>query len=175
MGWKVLRDHFEIRHLLQVTGSGIVIGTSFIPDIAVIDKATGKVNVSPTFPDFLQKNYPRLAAANRSEILLCLMEADVFERSIPVYTFEGATIHQCFCEVPGYPNLTHEGYLMYANCYSTDRGKVVQWAKESAKNELQWVQRSIASLKRDLVNAENELAHYQQVLEQLDQEEVSLV
>jgi len=29
----------------------------------------------------------------------------------------------------GWPNVTHDGDLMYANTYSTDKGKVIEWCE----------------------------------------------
>ena len=39
----------------------------------------------------------------------------LFDAFIPVFTYEGPNIINRFCEKPGWPNATHEGYMMYDN------------------------------------------------------------
>lgn len=167
MGWKSLRDHYEITHLLQVTGSGIVIGSPCIPDILTIDTNTGEVRVDSIQPGFLTDNYPSLEAASPNEILICLAEKDQFEQSIPVFTYEGADIRDLFCEKPGYPNLTHDGFLMYENMFSTDRDTVVKWALDSAIGEVDRAKRDVSNCRTQLANAEARLAQHERVLAKL--------
>lgn len=167
MGWKSLRDHYDITHLLQVTSSGIVIGSPYIPDIVTIDTSTGVVSVDYIHETFLSNNYPILESAPPDEILALLAEEDQFEQSIPVFTYEGAEIHELLCEKPGYPNLTHDGFLMYDNMFSTDRKLVAKWAIDNAIAEVEWAKRDASNCRTNLANAEARLAHHEQVLAQL--------
>lgn len=61
-----------------------------------------------------------------------LASDDIFEASIPVYTWNGAEIIERYCEETGWPNVTHDGDLMYENQYSTDRSTVIEWARQNA-------------------------------------------
>ena len=132
MGWKALKEHFGIKHIVQTTEKGVCIGTGYVHDLAVIDPLTGKVSENPTFRHFLKETYPSLLEASAEEIVRLLGTQDSFSSSIPVYTYRGGEIIEKQCETPGWPNVTHDGCVMYENMYSTDRIKVALWAKRNA-------------------------------------------
>ena len=72
-------------------------------------------------------------SADPEKLIELIQTDDHFDKSIPVYTFEGCEILEKFCEFPGWPRVTHEGELMYPNLYSTDKEKVILWAKRNAE------------------------------------------
>jgi len=67
------------------------------------------------------------------EIISLLEKQDTFTHSIAVYTYDGSNIIEKQCENPGWPNVTHDGLVMYDNTFSTNKEEVVSWAKRSAK------------------------------------------
>jgi hypothetical protein len=75
---------------------------------------------------------------------------DTFEKSIRVYTYEGAEILEKFCETPGWPNVTHDGEMMYDNTFSTDRDTVVEWAINNARAGVTVLTRQVQDLLGDL-------------------------
>lgn len=63
MGWKNLKEHFEIRHLVHTTKEGVCIGSEYVPCIIIIDPASGTMKESNGFEGTLRKIYPALYAA----------------------------------------------------------------------------------------------------------------
>lgn len=167
MGWKNLKEAFDIdRHHVVVEDGNIHIGSGFVHDLVVVDTKTGEVRQNKTFSDFLSKTYPALELASQSRLLDLIKTPDTFKASIPVYTFRDGEIIECQCEEPGYPNVTHDGQLMYENRFSIDIGQVVQWAKrdleawsdmldrrkQDIESELESIKQSLGTAKSRYLN-----------------------
>jgi hypothetical protein len=133
MGWKSLKERFGITHIVQVNGKNLFIGSGYVHDLVTIDILTGKVTENSTFKRFLLETYPDLLKAPPEEIISLLEKQDTFTHSIAVYTYDGSNIIEKQCENPGWPNVTHDGLVMYDNTFSTNKEEVVSWAKRSAK------------------------------------------
>lgn len=131
MGWKSVKDHYRIDHIVHVRNGHICVGSAYIPDLMVIS-GEGK----------LIKSYESLGRGNDDlrryqqemmddPVLLTRLvkQQDAFGASITVWTYNNNSIIEKQCEEPGWPNVTHEGDLMYENLFSTDRTLVVGWAK----------------------------------------------
>lgn len=161
MGWKNIKEKFGIHHNVQVREKGICIGSDFVSDLASIDKVTGKVEENQTFAGFLRDNYPALQKAAPEELVWLIAAPDTFTASIPVFTYDGAEILEKMCEEPGYPNVTHDGCMMYENTFSTDKSKVVAWAKRNVACAVEQTQRRIAEVEKDLAGLRDSLAGYQ--------------
>jgi len=133
MGWKTFKEHFGIEHIVQVVpGKGICIGSGYCHDLVTVDLKTGKLTPNSISLIISHRKYPSLCDASPEEILKIIAAPDKFERSITVYKWDGGNIIECFCEETGWPNCTHEGEIMYDNRFSTDKAKVVGWAKRDA-------------------------------------------
>jgi hypothetical protein len=134
MGWKNVKEHYGIGHMVCVTEAGICIGSAYVHDIIVV-----KWNGTVVWPhdavghgnEDLQR-YHREMTADPEKLRELIDEDDTFARSIPVYTYDMGEIVEKECEEPGWPNVTHDGCLMYENLFSTDRATVVEWAKRNA-------------------------------------------
>jgi hypothetical protein len=135
MGWKALKDFFQIGHQVQIKGNMVCIGSPYVHDLATVNIETGQVQSNRNFHGFLEKYYPKLKEATPEQILETFSTPDQFSASIPVYTYDGAEIIQKLCEAPDYPNVTHDGCMMYENTYSVDKAKVIEWAKRNAQAE----------------------------------------
>lgn len=153
MGWKALKERFGITHLVQVTDDGISIGSGYIPNLATIDPVTGAVREPEAFARFLQHQYPALLAAAPADLVALLVAADTFTASIPVYFFENGTVVERQCEQPGWPNVTHDGRMMYGNIASTDRNTVIGWGKRDAAAAVTRTREYLATIEADLVVA----------------------
>lgn len=166
MGWKTLKERFEIKHLVQVTERGICIGSPYVHDILVVDMKTGVAAPSSIFNDFMKDACPLLGQATARETLAAIEATDQFAASIPVYTYDGAEIIEKLCEEPGWPNVTHDGCMMYENTFSTDRAQVIAWAKTNADSAISWrtsaiaeAEDKIAELRKQLVGAQSNRAN----------------
>ena len=142
MGWKSVRDHYNITHLVQVarytandrkiTGE-IIIGSPYISRILAISLETGEVTQWDDSQNEDLMRYQKEFKADPSKLKELVLQEDTFENSIPVWTYRDAEILEKQCEKLGYPNLTHDGYLQYDNTFSAEKAIVENWAKENAK------------------------------------------
>lgn len=152
MGWKNLKEHFKIEHIVQVTQKGICIGSGYVHDLATIDPTTGTVRENPTFRDFLREHYPALLESEPAEIARLINAPDSFSASITVYTYDGGNIIEKQCEALGWPNVTHDGEVMYENQFSADLATVVAWAKRSADLGIRYGEESVEEIKQQLAD-----------------------
>lgn len=137
MGWKNVKEHYRIGHTVQVSDAGICIGSPYIHDIMVINKYNGNFiarYIMGGNEDL--KRYQIEMDADPDKLKKLVTDPDQFSASIPVFTWKGGDILQFLCEVPGYPNITHDGQLMHENDFSTDRKQVMAWAVQSAENHV---------------------------------------
>jgi hypothetical protein len=131
MGWKRMRDHYRIEHIVQVRYGRVLIGSDYVPELIIIDAdgtpREGSLGIRG-HDEF--ERYWRDLTADPEQLRALLAAPDTFAASIPVYTYEGGTIIEKQCETPGWPNCTHDGQMMYDNTFSTDKAQVVEWARE---------------------------------------------
>lgn len=150
MGYKTLKEHYRIGHAVCVTDKGICIGSPYIHDLiivglngTIIKADDGRVNED-------LKRYMAEMKADPAKLREVVQSKDTFEASIPVYTYAGGNIIEKLCEKPGWPNVTHDGDMMYENTYSTDKRKLVKWAKENATLGIKWQSERVEEIKADL-------------------------
>lgn len=174
MGWKTLKETYSIEHTVCVTSAGVCIGSTYVHDLAVIDPQSGRVRTNDVFRDFLTKNYPALAAAEPEEILALIQAEDSFDNSVPVYTYDGAVIVEKHCETLGWPNVTHDGDLMYENTYSPDRDIVIGWAKRNAQLSASHLEKAVARQRAELEGLESQMYKAHQNVHQLEQDHPSI-
>lgn len=158
MGWKNLKEAFEIEHQVTAKGDYIFIGSPFCHNLVNISKITGEVKQSSVFSDFLNRTYPALESASQSQILELIRRPDQFSASIPVYTFKDGEIIACLCEQLDYPNVTHDGQMMYENQFSTDRETVIGWAKRDLESWHSMLADHIKKLENDLAASRSQRA-----------------
>lgn len=168
MGWKAFADHFGIRHIVQVKGDTLFIGSSMYHDLARVCMKTGAVASCSEFEGFVRENYPELQDADPASILKLLEQPDTFTANITVYSYEGANILESQCEKLGWPHVTHDGELMYENTHSTDKETVIRWAKKSAQSEAKYTHLYISELEGQLEKARQQLQQAEAALATLD-------
>lgn len=150
MGWKAFKQHYGIKGQVEMRGSVLSIGSSFFPDLIRVDMDGRVVKEYPMGQtgEFFDLQVEITLDPEKAKRLL--QATDTFERSIPVYTYDGAEILEKFCEEIGYPNVTHDGLMMYDNAFSTDRNEIIQWALGSARASASGVRECIAEVEQDL-------------------------
>ena len=157
MGWKKLKEHFNIGHFVTIHEKGICIGSPYIHDIIVIgrDGVITKRDDGRANEDIAR--YQQNIDAD-PELVKQLIEAeDQFERSILVYTYSGSQILEKYCEQPGWPNVTHDGEMMYENMFSTDKAQVVIWAKKNLQAGIEMVIRELNDIEERQKTLEDKL------------------
>lgn len=155
MGWKTIKEHYQIKHHVQVTAEGICIGSGYIHDLIVIgpDGKVAKPYRERDNNDLAR--YQRDFDADPAKLAELVGAPDTFAASITVYTYDSTTheIAEKQCEVPGWPNVTHDGEMMFENTFSTDRAQVVEWARRDCELALRWARERREDLEKEL--AEN--------------------
>lgn len=170
MGWKTLKEHFGIKHIVQVCEKGICVGSGYVHDLAVINSATGVVTENRTFSNFLKDACPLLHEASAEEVLRVLNIPDTFSASIAVFTYDGGEIIEKQCEVTGWPNVTHDGCLMYENTYDTDKQKIVLRAKRNAQLGVKYGGEAVAEAEKDLARKKSQLTEAEEELAKLERD-----
>lgn len=142
MGWKAFKEHYRIDHDVQIVpGKGLCIGSAYVHDIIVVGFDGVITRVWGSRSGDKLARYQEEIAADPLMAKALIDQPDTFERSIPVFTYEGAEIIECACEELGWPNVTHDGRMMYENTFSPDRAEVVAWAISSARSSIEaWTQ-----------------------------------
>lgn len=157
MGWKALKEKFEIKHIVQVRSEGVLIGSPYVSDLVTINPETGVARESDIARDFIRKHYPSMADANPKDIASIIAEPDTFSTSTPIYTYEDGEIVEKQCEVPEWPNVTHDGRLIYENTFSTDKNTVIAWAKQNAESGIKWQKEAIEEKEKELIERRDRL------------------
>lgn len=165
MGWKNIKEHYRIGHIVQVTEAGICIGSPYIHDLIVIGMDGHIVKAyRRKYNDDLFR-YQSEMEADPYQVKKLIESPDTFERSITVWTYRGAEIIEKKCEEPGWPNVTHDGELMYENTFSIDRSLTIQRAKENAEaarlmflDKISETKIRLSEWESDLMRAEADIA-----------------
>ncbi len=168
MGWKLLKEHYKIEYLVQVTEKGICIGSEYIHDLIIIglDGTIIKANDVMASKDLLR--YMTEMKSDTEKLRELVQAQDTFESSITVYTYKGGKVIEKKCEKLGWPNLTHDGFMMYENTFSADKNEVVALAKENAIAKIESYERMIGERKDELTRFEEKLQNAKNDLAQLD-------
>lgn len=150
MGWKRIKEYFDIEHIVQVQGEEILIGSPYSSRLLAIKISTGEVFNNSVFKNFGEENYPRLMSASKEKILSLINEKDSFSDSLVVYTYEDDKILKKFCEEYGYPNITHDGCIMYENSFFENKEDAIKKAKKVNEQDIRGHKEFIESLEKDL-------------------------
>lgn len=172
MGWKTLKERFGIEHIVQVNDDNeVCIGSGYVSELIVINPETGTLKSNPLLSGRSLKEgaLTALLEASPEEIKEALDAQDQFSESIPVYTYEDGAILTKYCEQTGWPNLTHDGQLMYENRFSTDRNQVIEWAQRDAAAKVRFLEDSIRDKEEELEDLRKKKAMAQRNQEQLMQ------
>lgn len=149
MGWKAIKTHYKIDHIVQVSPKGILIGSPYLPELLTIAH-DGTITASELLgPDALKRVYAEMLA-DLPKLRELLNTPDTFETSLEVYTYEDGEVLVKHCEALGWPNVTHDGLLMYENMFSTDKQVMAQTAKRNAMATVRLYRRRRARLLKDL-------------------------
>ncbi len=172
MGWKNVKEYYRIERTVQVTEKGICIGSPYIHDIIVIGmdgviKKRYGINRSENTE---LKRYQIEIDRDPAKLKELVESEDTFDKSITVYTYEDGKILEKLCEEPGWPNITHDGCLMYENTFSTDKSKVVKWAKDNAQYGIENRGRLVSEAKGRLLECYGYLDKVKAELEQLNKD-----
>lgn len=168
MGWKSFKNYFNIEHIVCIKNGKLVIGSDFVSDLVSIDLLTGVIQTNNSFHIFLHKHYPQLLGVDSSEILNLLNKDDTFSDSIKVFTYKDDILLEKYCEKLGWPNITHDGEVMYENTFSTDKLEIIKKIKLNLRLELKYKAIRKAELTTELESIQKEESINLAAIEHLD-------
>lgn len=158
MGWKAIKDHYRIVHQVQVTKKGICIGSPYIHDIMIVSMDGELVKDDGSSVNADLNRYRAEMRADPAKLRELAATVDTFAKSVTVYTYDDARIIEKSCEEPGWPNVTHDGEMMYENTFSTDRAKVVEWAKKDCLSLISHLREAVDRQRDELAQWEGRLS-----------------
>ena len=150
MGWKNLKEGYKILHTVCVRKEGIAVGSAYIPDLIVVG-LDGKLKKNDR--ECANEDLRRVLAemqADPGKLMRLVSTPDTFTTDIVVYTFENGQIVEKLCEKLGWPNVTHDGKMMYENSFSTDKSVVIAWAKRNSNARVELHRERLAEMECDL-------------------------
>lgn len=169
MGCKNIKEHYKVEHLVRLCPKGVLIGSGFLPEMIVVGLDGMVTSRRDSSNADISRVYDEIAASPEKFAEL-FAKPDVFEKSIPVFTHEEGVVIEKQCEALGWPNLTHDGYMMFDNTHSASKEQVVEWAKESAKIAVRHSTEYLEKLKVQLADCEADVAKYRMQQDALNRE-----
>lgn len=159
MGWKNVRDYYKIEHIVQVTDKGLCIGSHYIHDLIVVG-LDGKIlksydNTWTDNPDL--SRYMKEFKEDPEKLADLITTPDTFLKSVSVWTYQNGTAISKFCEEPGYPNVTHEGELMYENVFFKTKEEAVAAARKNYQSEIRIREEILEQKQKELKEYEKDL------------------
>lgn len=168
MGWKSVKEHYRIEHIVTVADGVINIGSPYIHNLIVIglDGLIKKRYMDRSNTDLVR--YQNEMDTDPAKLHELVLQEDTFGELIKVYTYDDADIIEKHCEELGYPNVTIDGDLMYENTYSDDKNKIIAIAKRNMEAAVKWAQEHVKNSEESLQKAKTRLHENQCALEKLE-------
>ena len=166
MGWKNLKEHYRVQHIVHVVDGDICIGSPYISKIIIVspDGVFKKRHTSGN------NDLARIQSemdADLSKLIEIIASPDHFEQTIPIFTFKNGEVREKHCEELGWPNVTHDGILMYDNTFFTSKGEAVKYAKKETAYGIKMYRRLIDEKKEELRKLQEQLAAEEAISNQL--------
>lgn len=169
MGFKTFKNHFGIQnHIVSVVDGVLYIGSGYVSKLVGFNMQTGAVLFQEAFSDFLKKHYPEILNATDEERLALITVQDVFEQSIPVYTTNGGQIIEKVCEQLGFPNVTHDGELMYENTHFANKKHAIEYARKDLAYRIESYTESVQEIETKLAEKKQKLVETQVMLQEFN-------
>ena len=156
MGWKAIKNHYGIGHIVQVSPLGrILIGSAFIQDLIAIDREkkvveTGKLGIGGS--NELRRIWDEIHG-DLDQLWSLAEQEDSFEAALPVFTYADGAILELSCEARGYPHVTHCGRLMYDNQFFDNRIDAIAFGKKDAELSVKAAGNQVTMLQAQLTEA----------------------
>lgn len=171
MGWKAVRDHFRIKHIVHILDGHLAIGSAYVSSVLKVD-SQGNCELDRAWKDGPFGTYQREIERQRETFVRLFAQPDTFTYSIPVFSF-GAddSIEEDLCEEFGWPHVTHRGTLMYENTHFLNRWQAAQALQKNLLLEIQLQERNLANSQQQVAQTQADLAASRAALQLLEQNE----
>lgn len=151
MGWKNVKLAYRIEHLVCVRDKGICIGSPYIHDIIVIGMdGVLKKRYGGNGENLALRRYQREMDDDPEELKKFVLSPDEFHKSITVYTFDDGVLIEKLCEKIGWPNITHDGMMMYDDKFFTNKADAIEQAKIEVGWSISAIEDAVAQINVDL-------------------------
>lgn len=166
MGWKRVKEVYGIDHIVKVEGDDLKIGSGYIGDlITVHSDGCLTVNSIVERGEGELDRIRREMEADPKRLASLISAPDSFSESLPVWTYEDGRIIELACEEYGWPNVTHDGRLMYENLFFDRRDQAVEAAIRNGEYAVEGWTDSVKRAKKDLETTEAHLERARSNLE----------
>ncbi len=100
MGWKNVKEHYQIEHLVQVRNGHICIGSSYCPELIQIT-LDGTLGGGEDFRNADLTRHLAAFKADPEKLKELVLALDTFQIAIIVYTYDSGTVILKKCEELG--------------------------------------------------------------------------
>ena len=169
MGWKSVKEYYDIKHIVQMCEGLLCIGSPYVHNLIIVD-AEGNLKwgtLGPSHNDDLARYYDDMSA-DKAKLVELLNQPDSFKKSIYVYTYRDGQVLEKQCEELGWPNCTHDGLMMYDNSFSKRQGEIVKWAKHNLEIGIGFWKERIEAAVKELAEKKERLKADEEELKQLE-------
>ncbi|NTF07156.1 hypothetical protein G6L37_13465 [Agrobacterium rubi] len=156
MGWKNVKEYYRIDHQVQITEEGICIGSPYVHAIIVIS-LDGEIVKAYDRQNEKLKRYQADLNADPRKLRELIALPDTFSASIPIYTYHGAAIIEKFCEELGWPNVTHDGLMMYENTFFALKEDALSAARTNCEASIMLRQLEISDQRQRMAKSRERL------------------
>lgn len=180
----------ELKKLLNDTeyfitndGGNIAIGTSMCHNLITVNRKTLKISYAiDTWHEgrnalkseklkFIWDKLEELIASGKiGEII---EKDDVIENPITVFTCENGKIIERHTDKLGWPNVTHDGFMMWDNTYFTTRLEAIEYGILAIESRLQYSKENREGLLLKLEECNSRIADTEEKLANLKKEKES--
>lgn len=133
MGWKNVKEYYRIDHQVEITDEGLCIGSAYVHAIIVISLDGAIVKEDDRTLNEKLMRYQAEMKADPAKLRDLITSPDSFTASIPVYTYRGAEIIEKCCAQLGWPNVTHDGQMMYENTFFAQKEEALDAARRNCE------------------------------------------
>lgn len=159
MGWKAVKEHYQIGHIVHVRRGKMMIGSPYITEMFILEN-DGSFETCRSMRGYEGndlKRYTDAFTADPAKLAALIAQPDTFGDSITVFSAEDGKIKEQLCEEFGWPNVTHDGELMYENTHFLTRQKALENGLRNMKARIENVSGLVEEARQKLA----ELVAYQ--------------
>lgn len=172
MGWKTIKEHYRITHIVQKVEDKILIGSPYVSNLITIFPS-GEVKWASGFESSNENlaRYFKEMSADPEKVRTLWKTEDNFGALLPVYTHSGhGSIELKWCEERGYPNCTTDGCLMYEGHFFASQGEAVLAAKRDVASSIGYQKANIRDAEQKLEELRSGLKKRRETLAKLNRD-----
>ena len=155
MAWKSIKEHYGISSdVVCQDGNYIIFGTSMRDSELIILPGGSDVVAGTKLSDSLfgdassrYKTIYQQMKSDRGKLASLALQKDFFQTSVSIWMWEGARLVEHFAESAVPLSVTHDGKVLWAGLYSTDKEEIFQHAVHVTKTALHRLIKNAESVK----------------------------